>query len=356
MTLKLTRPASLALLAMVSHACTAPGPQEMATPKPAVTAIHTGATTPRQLSADDTLPSPASFGELLESLSTSELQVFRWDQSPQVFVFIFPDLTAQALALNRIAAFVEKAHAPRDRVLSDAELSTLIQARGKTEQTYYVGHDYIAGALAAFFNAALSSGFQLNSQEQDLRSRLLQLGFFSESDNGQLLAQTPERVLLSVAPEHSPQLSAEVRRLKLASILRHELSHAEFFVNPAYREYCLQMWNGLPDFQRQIFIKEFARSGYDTSNTLLLANEFQAYLWEPEVGFLIDVRLRKQGSSLEKLRADFIAKLQSMNPAITTIFAIAGFDTPIVWWERAHTEPNGLTKRHFTFQESNAGG
>lgn len=337
MTHRLTPYAALIVLPLLSHACATAGPEERAAPEADPTAIHAGGdfiASPR-LSPASPLPALVSFDELIESLP-GELQVFRWDQAPQVFVFIYPDLAMQARALNRIAAFVEKAHAPRDRVLADAELSATIRASGKAEQTYYVGHDYTAAALAAFFNAVPRSDVRLNPQEQDLRSRLLQWGFFTEPEPGRLVAQPPERVLLSVAPEDSPQLSAPDRRLKWASVLRHELSHAEFFVNPAYRDYCLRAWQALPDPQRQIFTEEFARLGYDTANTLLLANEFQAFLWEPLVGLILDVKLKKQNSSLALLRADFLAKLKSFTPSVTSLFDLPGFSAPIVWREQSH--------------------
>lgn len=329
--------AALIVLPLLSHACATPGPEERAAPETDPAAIHAGSDfiAPPRLSPASPLPALASFDELIETLP-GELQVFRWDRSPQVFVFLYPDLAAQARALNRVAAFVEKAHAPRDRVLSDAELSATIRASGETESTYYVGHDYPAAALAAFFNAVPRSGVQLNPQEQDLRSRLLQWGFFAEAEPGRLVAPTPERVLISIAPERSSPLSAQDRRLKWVSVLRHELSHAEFFVDPAYRDYCLRAWQALPEPQRAIFTEEFARLGYDTANTLLLANEFQAFLWEPLVGFIMDVKLKKQNSSLALLRADFLAKLKSFTPSVTSLFDLSGFSAPIVWREQNH--------------------
>lgn len=182
MTQRLIQYAAFIVLPMLSHACATPGPEAMAASKTDPAAIHVDAdliALPR-LSPASSLPALASFDELIKTLS-GELQVFRWDRSRWVFVFVYPDLAAQARALNRIAAFVEKAHAPRDRVLSEAELAAAIRASGKAEQTYYVGHDYTAGMLANFFNAIPPSGVQLNPQEQDLRFRLLRLGFFTEA-------------------------------------------------------------------------------------------------------------------------------------------------------------------------------
>ena len=334
MNLKSLRPASPIVLALLFLACATPGPPERTASEPATTIIRPvdGQDLPSLPRPEHSLPGLASFAEL-SAVRSSELQVFRWDRSPRVFVFVYPDLTAQARALNRIAAFVEKAHAPRGRVLSEAELSAAIRANGETEQTYYLGHDYPAGALADFFNAVPLSGVMLNPQEQALRSRLLRLGFFTVAEQGRLLAQAPERVLISVAPETSPSLTTEEQRLKFAAVLRHELSHAEFFVNPAYREYCLQAWNVLSDPHRQIFTGELARLGYDPTNTLLLANEFQAFLWEPQAGFIMDVKLKKQDSSLARLRTIFIAGLDSRHPAVTALFTLPGFAEPIVWRE-----------------------
>ena len=82
------------------------------------------------------------------------LTVFRFAANPRILVLDFASLHEQGLMLNRVAALVEKAGLPRDRVLTDAELTAAIAASGDTIDTYYYGHDYSAAALARFFALA----------------------------------------------------------------------------------------------------------------------------------------------------------------------------------------------------------
>ena len=60
--------------------------------------------------------------------------------------------------LDRLAAFVEKAGVPHDRVLTDAELDATIREHGDTVETFYLGHDYAAASLLRFFAAADRQG------------------------------------------------------------------------------------------------------------------------------------------------------------------------------------------------------
>ena len=59
-----------------------------------------------------------------------------------VMVLQFPNLAEQGAAMNRIAALIEKAGAPRDRVLSDTELHLLITGSGDNAQTFYQGFTF----------------------------------------------------------------------------------------------------------------------------------------------------------------------------------------------------------------------
>ena len=58
------------------------------------------------------------------------------------------------MTLDRVAAFVEKANVPHDRLLDDAALNAAITASGDTVASYYYGHDYQAADLAQFFALA----------------------------------------------------------------------------------------------------------------------------------------------------------------------------------------------------------
>ena len=70
-------------------------------------------------------------------------------------------------------------------------------------------------------------------------------------------------------------LSASAR----ATILRHELSHGEYFTVPAYAAYSQKFWNNsLTEDDRGHFRTFLAAEGYDLALSDLIINETQAYL------------------------------------------------------------------------------
>jgi hypothetical protein len=72
-----------------------------------------------------------------------------------------------------------------------------------------------------------------------------------------------------------PKMTASAR----AAILRHELSHGEFFSNPVYAEYVRNFWlTALTDAERTMFRGFLAREEYDPTVEELMFNEMQAYL------------------------------------------------------------------------------
>ncbi len=191
--------------------------------------------------------------------------VFRFAANRHVLVLVFPTLAEQGAALNRLAAFVEKEGLPRDRVLDDAALAAAIAAEGTTPETYYLGHDYRAADVARFFALAARDGVELTPQERWLRVLAQQEGLLAEGANEALVA-IPRAVEGIDAP------------LRLA-LLRHELSHGEFFTNPSYAAYARRFWReGLGEEGRAAFLRFLARQGYDVADEALVANEMQAYL------------------------------------------------------------------------------
>jgi hypothetical protein len=184
--------------------------------------------------------------------------------SPYVVVIDFPSLAAQGQTLDRVAAFVEKAGTPRNRVLDDQELLAAILQSGARPDTYYYGHDYRAADLARFFTLADAEGIKLNSWEQWLHGLLLQAGWLRPGARGAIIS-------LAAA---GGMLSADMRPV----ILHHEISHGAFFTEPAYRAYAENFWFTLSADARGKFTGFLGRSGYDTANTELLLNETQAYL------------------------------------------------------------------------------
>ena len=217
-------------------------------------------------------PAPPGFPLRIQTASVAAINasrpsapaLFRLDVDPAVLVLDFPDLHTQALMLNRIAALVEKAGMPRDRVLSEADLDAHIRAGGQDPDHYYYGHDYSAADLARFFRLADSQAMALNPSETWLRDLLDREGWRQDGATGALIS--------------IPGLTAEVDAAARTTILRHELSHAVYFTDPAYAALSRHLWNDLfSEDERAAFRAFLGEDGYDTQNEDLMANEAQAY-------------------------------------------------------------------------------
>jgi hypothetical protein len=230
---------------------------------------------------------PASEQTILNHVAT-RLTVFRFADNPRILVLDFASLREQGLMLNRVAALVEKAGLPRDRVLTDAELDAAIRAGGDTVETFYLGHDYSAAALARFFALADAGHIKLDPQEEKLRTLLQQLGWFAPGVSAGLIS------LPAVGSDG--RITLAIR----AAILRHELSHGEFFSDPAYAAYVHKFWLTQLTAEERAGVRQFlASEEYDDKVEELMYNEMQAYLmftrdpafFRPEMAGLSPARL-----------------------------------------------------------------
>jgi hypothetical protein len=242
----------------------------------------------------------ATEDEISAHVATS-LTVFRFADNPRILVLDFASLHEQGKMLNRVAAFVEKAGMPRDRVLTDGELDAAIHTSGDTAETFYLGHDYAASALARFFEQADSQEIALSPQEEKLRALL--------RDEGWLTADVMAGLISLSAVGSDPRITASAR----GAILRHELSHGEFFSNPAYARYVHDFWLTYLTEQERAGVRAFlAREEYDVGEEVLMYNEMQAYLmftrdpafFTPEQAGLAQLRLAE-------LQARFLAGMQT---------------------------------------------
>ena len=192
-----------------------------------------------------------------------QLAVYRFGPRPAVVVLQFPTLAEQAAMLNRIAALVEKAGFPHDKVVSRAALDAQIIAEGGSPDTFYYGHDYRSADVLRFFDLATD----LDPGEQRLRDMVQRFGWREQGAAG--------AVISLVRASNAQGLDPAGR----AAILRHELSHGVYFTDPAYAEFCRHFWRDtLSAEERAKFTAFLGREGYDTSLTDLLINETQAYL------------------------------------------------------------------------------
>lgn len=223
-------------------------------------------------------------------------RIARLRSNPQILVIEFDDLRTQGLAFNRLAALTEKNGAPRDRILLETELALLVQRSSATAETFYFGHDYGDVALARFFNLAISQPVALNPQEQSLRDLLVAQQVIAPAPGAALPVAaaapaqaamfgtgSPPRAVVSFTRTQSndPTTLADetVDPARREAILRHELSHGQYFTRPAYREHCWRFWKEVLSFQeRSAFRDHLASLDYDPRNEELMVNESQALL------------------------------------------------------------------------------
>ncbi|WP_419897446.1 hypothetical protein [Roseomonas sp. USHLN139] len=199
--------------------------------------------------------------------------LLRLVENPRIFVLDFPDLASQGAALNRIAALVEKAATPRDRVLTEAELAAVLARSGERAETFYYGHDYRGSDLVRFFALAARDRITLNAAEQWVTEQLAAARHAEPSG---------EIALISiVAPGGAVDEAA--RR----TTLRHEIGHGHDFTLPFYAAHVRRVWSErLVESERAGFRAFLAREGYDTRNADLMAGEMQAYLlFTPDARF-----------------------------------------------------------------------
>lgn len=218
--------------------------------------------------------------ELLDR-RTTDWQISRLRGNPAVLVIEFPSLAEQGAAMNRIAALLEKAGAPRDRVLNDAALAELIRRHGDSPQTFYQGHNYVAAQLARFYTLAARQGQSLNLQEERLRKTLVDAHVLAR-DGDATIAQGLQAVVSYTATQRddpSTPVDESIDDRRRESVLRHELSHGLYFTNRAYRDHCWRFWRErLSEDERERLRRMLVRLNYDGANEDLIVNEAQAFL------------------------------------------------------------------------------
>ena len=218
--------------------------------------------------------------ELLDR-RTTDWQIARLRGNPAVLVIEFPNLAEQGAAMNRIAALLEKAGAPRDRVLNDAALAELIRRHGDNPQTFYQGHNYVAEQLARFYTLAARQGQSLNAQEERLRKTLVDAHVLGR-DGDATIAQGLQAVVSYTATQRddpTTRMDESIDDRRRESVLRHELSHGLYFTNRAYRDHCWRFWRErLTEDERERLRRMLVRLNYDGANEDLIVNEAQAFL------------------------------------------------------------------------------
>lgn len=218
--------------------------------------------------------------------------LFRLAENPRVFVADFPGLDPQGAGLNRIAALVEKAGTPRDRVLDDAALAAAIARSGETPATYYYGHNYRGRDLERFFDLAARDGIALTTEEAWLRDQVARI---------RAVVPAGEEFALVSVPGIGGQVDAAMR----GAILHHEIGHGHFFTIPAFAEHVARVWREVfTEAERARFRAFLQREGYDPSLEEVMMNEAMAYLiFTPDARFFTPAHAGLDEARAEALRA-----------------------------------------------------
>ncbi len=187
---------------------------------------------------------------------------------------------------------IEKAGAPRDRVLTDAELAVAIARSGETPATYYYGHNYRGSDIERFLALAARDGITLTAEEQWLRAQVARIRAH--------LPAGEEFAFISV-PGIETRVDASMRR----AILHHELGHGYFFTNPAFAAHVARVWREVfTDAERARFRAFLQQEGYDPTLEEVMLNEAMAYMvFTPDPRFFTPAHVGMDDARAEVLRA-----------------------------------------------------
>ena len=227
------------------------------------------------------------------------LRVRQLAPNPAILVLDFATLAEQGRMLNRLAALVEKAGLPRDRVLDDAAMANAVSADGGSAETFYYGHNYRAADVARFFALADRDRIALTPEEERLREIARDAGWLSPGATGALVS----------VPAAGTQSWLDMRAR--AAMLRHELSHGEFFTNPAYAALVWRFWREMLTEEERLRLRRMlSEASYDHRMEEVMANEAQAFVFHtPDERFFNPAEIGLTSERLAALRAFFLAEM-----------------------------------------------
>ena len=221
----------------------------------------------------------ADYGTILRNRN-DKVSVFEYGDRALIQIIDFPNLSEQGRMFNRVVALIERIGASRVRVMNNDELAQFIRSVGKDDATFAYGNDFLVSELVVFFNLADMGASQLNAEEIALRRLLLDSRLMQER-TGFFQAIKPQAVILSIPQETTASSGGaqQVTALARKTILMHEISHAVYYTDPLYANYCRQFWkNVMTEGQRSAFRNFLSQGSYDPDNEEMMVNETQAYL------------------------------------------------------------------------------
>lgn len=219
-----------------------------------------------------------NFSDILD-FESNQTVVWKYIGMSNVYLIDFNSLLAQGRTFNRLTHLTEQAFEPYKQVLTEQELSARLAAVSRTMENMAFGHDVLFDETAFFFNLAKRDNIQLFQEEKNLLQFLIEKKALVEW-RGIYSAPIPNGVVLS-APQVQKKSDGSflVSPLARKTILAHELSHAEYYTNPYYAEYCRRYWSdSLNDELRGKFLEFLKKYNYSLYGIELVINEMQAYL------------------------------------------------------------------------------
>ncbi len=208
-------------------------------------------------------PIPADLGTILTydpaDWRTRDFELFSWSLVPDVLVFDFRSYDIQGDYLSRFAYFIEK-RGFAGRLMTRAEVRGL---HG------WNAHDYRPQDIARFYQTAQDEHFTLRPEERRLRDLLSQNGVIKQVGGRW---EPGKGALISVA-----QSSWYLLRYLL---LTHEAFHGIYFTHPEYRAEVHTLWDRLNPEEREFWRLFLGSQDYNTEDSYLVINEFQAYLMQ----------------------------------------------------------------------------
>lgn len=237
----------------------------------------------------------------LVCMLTSEIQ--------GLFLCVGSDKAAQHVPLNRAAIFIES-RPPLGVRQSREIISQEVSLSGYAKSS---GHDLNQSHLEDFFKSVKLACPDISclSNGEFVFASDVMTEFGARSSGGYSV------------------VSVDVSNVEeMKRTLSHEISHGQFFQEPAYRAAVFSFWSGLSP-EIRVAAQRFLSQNYDTSNIELLINEFQ--------GFTIDGTFERIPESAvsqasDPVMAQTYAALR--NGALQRRLALIGLlssVTPTVW-------------------------
>ncbi len=182
----------------------------------------------------------------------------------ETYFCLYADQSAMNYALGRATCYIEGAfcNSSKGTLLSTKDMNFLASVR----QT--LGHDLRGPALLSFYETLKRNcrersddGFCPTPQESELFENIIIPGVNRSKD-----------FIVVVA--------AHLGRGNFIGTFSHEILHAQYFNDPTYQKAIDMFWTKELSEKEKVIIREALRVAYDSSDELLMKNEFQAYILE----------------------------------------------------------------------------